>query len=102
MSSHLAGTALTGGLADVAEEPDGETDLGGQSTQQPSNINQKVAGEQVNGFASQQQNGSGTASPAYGATSSVPGSRRVSQDANGFGTSKVCRWSGLMIFVRPM
>lgn len=83
---------MTGGLADVAEEPDGETDLGGQPTQQQDNTNHKVAGESsVNGFASlQQQDGSGAASPAYGATPSLPGSRRVSQDANGFGTHKVC------------
>lgn len=96
MSSHLAGTALTGGLADVAEEPDGETDLGAQPMQQQSNTNHKLAGESsTNGFASlHQQNGSGAASP-YGASPSLPGSRRVSQDANGFGTHKVCRHSGL-------
>ncbi|KAI5454985.1 hypothetical protein NCC49_002260 [Naganishia albida] len=90
MSSHLAGTALTGGLADVAEEPDGETDLGGRSTQQQSNTNYKVAGEAtVNGYTPlHQHGGSETASPAYGGTPSLPGSRRVSQDANGFGTQK--------------
>lgn len=97
MTSHHAGTALTGGLADVAEEADGDTDLGNQQKEQGSSA--------INGAVSNQSTSSNALPPlqeygqplqsTYNGAESQPGSRRVSHDANGVGNHKVCKGHGL-------
>ncbi|KAJ9126810.1 hypothetical protein QFC24_001843 [Naganishia onofrii] len=84
MTTHLAGPAMTSGLADVAEEPDGETDLGGQQTLQAAGLGKQLAGDgQANGHSanySQLGNTIGS-SPFMNGAGSLPGSRRISHDA---------------------
>lgn len=83
---------MTSGLADVAEEPDGETDLGGQQIRQGEGHGKTVTGEpQANGHSANYSQLGNTIGSSMTGVSSVPGSRRVSHDANELANQKVCQ-----------